>query len=372
MAQVKMKSALSIIFSLILASSFASAQPSEDGKSFRETPKPISATEQLDAEVEKAASAATPGVAVLVLKNGELKYRSFRGLADLDSKTPISGDTRFYIASLGKQFTAVSIMMLADRGKLSYSDKLVKYLPGFSSFAGDITIHHLLTHTSGLVDHLDVVKDDVKDWTNGDVVALLKRENRVLFAPGEKVSYSNSAYVLLSMIVEKVSGESFPAFLKRNIFDPLRMKNTSVAVKGVEIPQRVRGYAQVDGKWRLADHDAFTTGGGGIYSTLDDMEKWDRSFSEKPLIKPETLKLASTANRLNNGKPTAYGYGWLAEFAAKGDLANVWYVASYGNFKGFQAMQKRIPDRRYSVIVLTNSGRFPWNVLEKAQELYAK
>ena len=356
---------------------FLNLSPAQVGKAASEkTPANeaanLSPALQLDAEVRKAASETSPGVAVLVIKNGTVSYKAFRGLADLEAKTPISGKSQFYIASLGKQFTAVSIMMLEERGKLSYDDKLVKYFPGFESFAGNITVRHLLTHTSGLLDHLDIMKDQVAGWTNADVVSLLKRENRVLFLPGEKVSYTNSGYVLLAMIVEKVSGESFSAFLKKNLFGPLKMTNTAAAGPGVTFANRVRGYQQTDGKWTPADYDAYTTGAGGIYSTLDDMEKWDRSFTERPLIKPETLKLASTANKLNSGKPTAYGFGWLAEFAAKGDLANVWYVASFGDFKGFKAMQKRIPERRVSVIILANNGEFPWNVQEKAQQLYAK
>jgi CubicO group peptidase (beta-lactamase class C family) len=326
----------------------------------------------LDAEIAKAAAKDTPGVAVLVIKDGKTVYRRSRGLADLDAKTRLGTQSQFYIASLSKQFTAISIIMLEERGKLGYDDKLVKYFPDLASFAGDITVRQLLTHTSGLLDHLDVVKDEVSGWTNDDVIKLLKRENRVLFPPGEKVSYTNSGYVLLSMIVEKVSGESFPVFLKKNIFDPLKMNSTGVAVRGVTFPNRVRGYSQVDGKWTPSEYDAFTTGGGGIYSTLEDMEKWDRSLSEKPLISSASMRLASTANKLNNGKPTAYGFGWLAEFAPKGDLANVWYVASFGDFKGFKAMHKRIPERRFSVIILANNGEFPWNIFEKAQVLFAK
>jgi CubicO group peptidase (beta-lactamase class C family) len=365
-----MKTLFSFLFSLFLVPSIV-AQPSETGKKSATSARTSTPVEQLDAEVQKAASDSTPGLAVVIVKDGKVVYRTFRGLAEIDSKTPISDKTPFYIASLSKQFTAMAIMMLEERGKLEYDDKVTKYFPEFT-FAGDMTIRHLLTHTSGMIDHLDIVKDEVKGWTNADVVDLIKRENRVLFSPGEKVSYSNSGYVVLSMIVEKVSGQSFSQYLKKNVFDPLGMDKTFVATKGTKIPGRVVGLSSVDGKWSLNDYDAFTTGGGGIYSTLGDMEKWDRSFYEKPLINPETLKLASTANVLNNGKPTAYGFGWLAEFATKGDLANVWYVASFGNFKGFQAMHKRISERRFSVIVLSNGGKFPWNVMETAQALYTK
>jgi CubicO group peptidase (beta-lactamase class C family) len=331
----------------------------------------LSAVEQLDAVLLKQTETLAPGVAVMIIKNGEVKYKNTRGVADISTNAPIKPDSLFYIASLSKQFTAVSVMMLAERGKLSYDDKLIKYFPEFSSFAPNITIRQILTHTSGLIDHLDIVKDNVAGWTNEDVVKLLLRENRVLFQPGEDTAYSNSGYVLLSMIVEKVSGESFPKFLESNIFKPLGMKRTFLATRDAKIPDRVHGYLQNNGKWESADYDAFTTGGGGIYSTLEDLEKWDRSFYTGRLIKAETLKLASTAALLNNGRPTAYGFGWMAEFDAKGSLANVWYVASFGDFKGFKAFIKRIPERKFTVVVLANNGKLPWEIIKLAHDLYA-
>ena len=166
---------------------------------------------------------------------------------------------------------------------------------------------------------------------------------------------------------------SFSNFLEKNIFQPLKMENTFVFDrKDIQIPGKARGYSLVNNKWKSSDYDAFTVGAGGIYSTLDDLEKWDRSFYTKPLIKEETIKLASVPATLNNGKPTPFGFGWLAEFAPKGDLANVWYVASTGEFKGFQNLIKRIPSRNFSIIVLSNYGEFPWSIVELAEELYAK
>lgn len=332
-----------------------------------------SPAEQIDTLLRKKAGATTePGVAVMVIKDGKVRYEGGYGVADLSTGERITSKTPFYIASIGKQFTAVAIMMLAERGRLSYGDKLTKYFPEFESFASGITIAHLLTHTSGLVDYLDVAKDNVKGWTNADVVNLLKRENRVLFQPGEKTGYSNSGYVLLSMIVEKATGESFPRFVDKNIFRPLGMKHTFAAVANTpKSLKRARGYAQTEGRWELADYDAYTTGGGGFYSTLEDLYKWDQSFYTERLIKNETLKQASTPARLISGRPTAYGYGWMAEFAAKGNLANVWYVASFGDFKGFKGFLKRIPERRFTVIVLSNNGAFPWDIVELAQSLYA-
>jgi CubicO group peptidase (beta-lactamase class C family) len=364
-----MKKLIHLLVLIAIFSVAAFAQTTNPANS--SSPKQPSPTEQLEAAVLKQAETTTPGLAVMIIKDGKVKYKKTRGITDLSTMAPIKTDSLFYIASLSKQFTAVSIMMLAERGKLSYDDKLTRYFPEFESFASNITLKQVLNHTSGLIDHLDIVKDEVTGWTNDDVVKLLLRENKVLFEPGEKSSYSNSGYVLLSMIVEKVSGESFPKFLEKNIFKPLGMKNTFVATRDAKILKRVHGYSENGGKWEPADYDAFTTGGGGMYSTLEDLEKWDKSFYTEKLIKSETLKLASTPATRNNGRPTPYGFGWLAEFAAKGKLANVWYVASFGDFKGFKGLIKRIPEKKFTIIILTNNGKFPWDVLELAQDLYA-
>lgn len=370
-----MKNIRVLVFAALFGLSSLSAQFSALGPTAEVQAKnqtAISAAEQLDALLLKTGRVSEPGLAVMVIKDGRVKYRKGYGVADLNTGAPITANTPFYIASIGKQFTAVAIMMLAERGRLSYDDKLTKYFPEFQSFASTITLRHLLTHTSGLIDHLDVMKDNVTGWTNMDVVKLLLRENRLLFQPGDKFSYSNSGYVLLSMIVEKVAGESFQKFVEKNMFRPLGMKHTSVAVQNP--PQNfkhARGYTENGGRWQLADADAFTTGAGGIYSSLEDLYKWDQSFYTERLIKRETLQLASTPATLNNGRPTPYGFGWLAEFAPKGPLANVWYVASFGDFKGCKGLLKRIPERRFTVIVLTNNGKFPWAIVELAHEIYA-
>jgi CubicO group peptidase (beta-lactamase class C family) len=313
--------------------------------------------EQLDALIKSKVNPKEPGLAVMVIKDGSVLFNKAYGVADLSTGLPMRADTPFYIASIAKQFTAAAIIMLAEKGRLSYDDQLVKYFPELKGFASTINLRQMLTHTSGLIDHLDVIKDNNAGWKNKDVVQLLLRENRVLFQPGEKWSYSNSAYVLLAMIVEKVTGEKFSAFLKKNIFTPLGMKHTFVVDEaGANTSGRARGYRQANGRWEPSDYEAFTTGAGGVYSTLEDLYRWDQSFYTERLMKDSSLKLASSPATLNNGRPTPYGFGWLAEFAAKGRFANVWYVASHGNFKGFQSMIKRMPERRFTAIVMSNRG----------------
>lgn len=339
-----------ICLSLLAASARAQAIISPDAQ------KPAPA-EQLDSLIKSKVKPGEPGVAVMVIKDGRALFNKAYGVADLSTGQPLRADTPFYIASIAKQFTAAAIIMLAEQGRLSYDDPLVKYFPEFKGFASTINLRQMLTHTSGLIDHLDVIKDKNAGWTNKDVVQLLLRENHVLFPPGEKWSYSNSGYVLLAMIVEKVTGEKFSAFLKKNIFEPLGMKRTFVLDEaGLNIPGRASAYRQANGRWEPSGYEAFTTGAGGMYSTLEDLYKWDQSFYTEKLMKESSLKLASAPATLNNGRPTPYGFGWLAEFAAKGRLANVWYVASHGNFKGFQSMIKRIPEKRFTAIIMSNRG----------------
>jgi CubicO group peptidase (beta-lactamase class C family) len=351
-----MKKVLGFIALICLSLLTAGIQPEAKSHATPDGQK-LSPAEQLDALIRDKVKPSEPGLAVMVIKNGRILFNKGYGVGDLSTGLPLRADTPFYIASIAKQFTAAAIIMLAEQGRLSYDDKLIKFFPELKGFASTISISQLLTHTSGLIDHLDVIKDNNAGWKNKDVLQLLLSENRVLFQPGEKWSYSNSGYVLLAMIVERITGQRFSEFLKKSIFTPLGMKRTLVVDESqTGVPKRAHGYRQANGRWEPSDYAALTTGAGGVYSTLEDLYRWDQSFYTEKLIKESSLKRASTPARLNNGKPTPYGFGWLAEYAAKGRFANVWYVASYGNFKGFQSVIKRIPERRFTVIVLSNRG----------------
>jgi len=173
-----------------------------------------------------------PGAAVMVIRDGKIVHQKGYGLANVEAKTPIDEHTMFDLASVSKQFTAMAIMILAERGKLSYDDPLTKFFPELLAYAAKITVRHLLNHTSGLPDYMgEYQKVGNPDFepTAREVIGILARIDEPLFAPGEKWQYSNSGYVVLAQVAEKASGVAFPAFVKTNIFDPLGMSSSLVA-----------------------------------------------------------------------------------------------------------------------------------------------
>ena len=327
---------------------------------------------QLDGLLADLARPNEPGVAVLVRKHGRVIYRSARGLANLDTSAPLTVETPIYVASVAKQFTAMAILQLAERKKLALDDPACKYVPELQPFAPTVTIRQLLTHTSGLPDHLTLMKDEVARWTNDDVLKLLRKENRLLFEPGSKTAYSNSGYVVLAIVVERLTGRTLAEVFEDEIFKPAGMKQTFIPRCNAATPASVaHGYRATDGVWREDAYNACTTGAGGVFSTAVDLAQFDAALESGRIVKRDSLLAASTPAVLTTGKPTAYGFGWLAEFDATGPLANIWYTAAFWDFKGYRGLMKRIPDRQLTIIVLTNRGNFPWPLVKLIHDLYA-
>ena len=308
-----------------------------------------------------------PGAAMLVSHHGRVVYRGARGRANISTGQPLTLTTPIYIASLAKQFTAAGIMRLAEQGRLRYSDSLARLLPELGPWTAGVTIEQLLTHTGGIPDYSDSLVDANPGFDNSQAIAWLERTAKLDFIPGTRISYSNAGYVVLARIIERLSGKSLHDFLAAEFFEPLGMRHTGVIDGPHPAPaDAARGYTMTNGVPALHESRSRTAGPGGVYSTVEDLYRWDRAYAERRLFSDSTVARASRPAVLASGRPTAYGYGWLAEFPAKGPLANVWYVASTGDLKGFQALMKRIPAREYSVIVLSNAGDFPWNLVELA------
>jgi CubicO group peptidase (beta-lactamase class C family) len=236
---------------------------------------------QLDAILMKAVTPGQPGLTVLVKKDGHILFEKGYGVRKIRGGRPVTPDTDFRLASVSKQFTAMAVMLLVRDGKLSYGSALTEIFPEFPTYGKAITIRHLLTHTSGLPDYEDLMdrqeKSDGKRWSperqirDQEVLALLAKETRGKFAPGTSWAYSNSGYVVLGLIVAKVSGVSYPEFLERRIFNPLHMQNTLAYQKGKnEIPHRAFGHSREHGKLVVADQSSTsaTLGDGGVYSNL--------------------------------------------------------------------------------------------------------
>ena len=318
------------------------------------------AVARLDSLINLRVGSRTPGFAVMVIYNGKKIYNKGFGLANLHLDIPITPHTDFYLASVSKEFTTMAIMILHDRSLLKFDDPVKKYLPGFPKYGDKITIRNLMTHTSGVPDYYALLgyTHNFKGITNQDVWNLLLKQDSLNFKPGTKYEYSNSGFVLLSMIVERVSNEPFAKFMKENIFNKLGMKNTLVVTPSVKrIPNKAIGYSKDSTEnYKPDDYDQYTTGAGGIYSNISDLYKWDQSLYTTKLVKKTTLEEAFTNQQLNDGRKINYGFGWMMGRFKEGKLKGVKYLYHTGALDGFRNTIFRIPQIHFSYIVLSNSG----------------
>ncbi len=312
-------------------------------------------------------------MAVLVRKDGRTVFERGYGVRELRTFARIDGRTDFRLASFTKQFTAMAAMLLVHDGKLRYDERLTDIFPDFPAYGQEITIRRLLTHTSGLPDYEDLM--DAATWTpvhqisDGEVLALLEQQTRPKFAPGTSWAYSNSAYVLLGLIVAKVSGEPFPRFLHDRIFGPLDMNGTLAYVRGKNSPlNRAYGHTKESGRFVETDQSATsaTLGDGGVYSNLADLAKWDEALQTHALLPAAEMQAALTPvkladgsdpkwpatpseDNLDPGKPVSYGFGWFLN-PWEGH-ARMWHT---GATMGFRTVIERFPKDRLTVVILCN------------------
>ena len=290
-----------------------------------------------------------PGVSVLVLRNGKAVVRRSYGFADLERRTAATPQTNYRLASVTKQFTAASVLLLAQQGKLSISDRLKRWLPSLPSALDSVTIKHLLTHTSGIVDYEDLIPDSATAQVHDlDVLHLLESKDSTYFKPGTNYRYSNSGYALLALVVERASGKRFAAFLHDRIFAPLGMNNTLAHEEGFSIvANRAYGYTMKDGTWIRKDQSVTSAvlGDGGIYSSIDDLAKWDAALYDSRLLSDTSRDLAFSAHTTTNNPEVSYGFGWRIT----GET--VWHS---GETSGFRNVIVRYPSRRLTVIILSN------------------
>jgi CubicO group peptidase (beta-lactamase class C family) len=286
-----------------------------------------------------------PGLAVLVVREGEIRLARGYGAANLKTRTPVSRETNFRLASLTKQFTAMSIMILAERGKLALDDSMRAFTPGFPRYGDSITLRHLLTHASGLLDYEDFITPETTvPLKDRDVLKILGKEDRNLFPPGTGFRYSNSGYAVLAMVVEAASGMSFAHFLRENIFGPLSMRNTLAYEAGIsEVPNRAFGYTRRGDLFEETDQSLTSSvlGDGGIYSSVDDLFKWDQALYGAQLVSRAMLEQAFT----DHGR--GYGFGWFIENGGE----KLWH---YGETCGFTTRIERFPKKRETIILLAN------------------
>jgi CubicO group peptidase (beta-lactamase class C family) len=290
-----------------------------------------------------------PGASLLVVANsGEVVRRSW-GLADVETRVTATSKTNYRLASVTKQFTAAAILLLAQDNKLFLSDHASKWLPSLPKSAQSITLHQLLTHTSGLIDYEDLMPDGTTTQVHdADVLKLIEAKDSLYFAPGTSYRYSNTGYSLLALIVERVSGKSFATFLHDRIFVPLRMNHTVAHQDGVDVvSDRAFGYTKKNGAWTRHDQSSTSAvlGDGGIYSSIDDMLEWDAAQYDSRLLDEEWRRVAFTPHTLTDVPDVSYGFGWRIT----GET--LWHS---GETAGFRNVIVRYPARRLTVVLLTN------------------
>ena len=319
---------------------------------------------------EKYADNSTGGV-YFISKNGVPIYKKAFGHSNLELETPMSVDNVFEIGSITKQFTAISIMMLVEQGKIKVSDPVSAFIPEYPN--GDIiTIHHLLTHTSGIRDFVKVKglnKIAKEELTAEEMVDFFKNEP-MDFQPGEKFEYNNAGYILLGYIIELVTEKSYAEFVSEQIFGRLDMTDSYYASHQTIIPNRAYGYNQKNGELINNRYISFSIpfSSGSLMSTVDDMFKWQEGIKNNVLINEETTSMVFRDYHLNDGSPINYGYGWHIK-----SLNGSKSYQHGGAIFGFKSMGVYLPEEDIYVIALTNCWcNSPTNITREIARLVAE
>jgi CubicO group peptidase (beta-lactamase class C family) len=309
----------------------------------------------LDKLLENELKPMNPGITVLIAKKGTVVYEKSFGSANIELNVPMKPQMVFNIGSITKQFTAVAILQLVEQGKISLQDSLQKYVSRFPSKGYKITIEHLLTHTSGIRDYLQInYQEPYMERRDFDPAALIDsfKTFPLQFEPGTKFRYSNSGYFLLGYIIEQVTGKSYQNYLQENIFTPLELFNTYTDDPWAIIPNRVYGYKKREGILEKADYWSATIayGAGGIISNVKDLYKWHKGLYSYKILNRETLAKAFTSFKLQDGTATGYGYGWFLT-----SINGIRSIEHGGAITGFRSKEVYSPDEDIFIAVLSNS-----------------
>ena len=349
------KSALTFILAAVLAATLLAPPVSAQSAGDEALAKKI------DAVMSEVYHPGGPGAAIIVRKDGKTIFRKGYALADLELGVPVEPDMVFRLGSITKQFTAVSILMLAEQGKLGLQDEITKFLPDYPTQGRRITVEHLLTHTSGIQSYTDMTEWLPlwrKDFTVQELIDFFKNKP-MQFEPGERWAYNNSGFILLGAIIEKVSGRTYEEFLDAHIFKPLGMKHTYYGSAERVIPRRIPGYQTGKDGFINAPYLSMTQpySAGSLLSSVDDLAIWNDAVFSGKLIKKEWLDKALTPYPLKNGESTGYGYGWFIA-----DYQGQRIIEHGGGINGFSAYEMTLPEDRVFLAILTNSaaaGRDP-------------
>jgi CubicO group peptidase (beta-lactamase class C family) len=323
--------------------------------------------DSLDSQIEKYIEGVSPGMAVGIVKDGNIVFKKYIGYSNLEHEIKIDENTRFNIASNAKQYTALCILRLMRQGKLALDDDIRKYLPElYKEIEYKITISNLLTHTSGIRDVYGLWALKGKDWyelfiDNDDAIELLKSQTNLNFQPGKEYLYSNSNYILLTKIIEKVTDTKFKDF-SNSLFTELGMENSSFLTNYMAIiPNKARPYGNWNG-WREYPIVTELNGDGGLFTTLEDQLKWEQIIQQNNGKYLSTSIIDQSQSTINNVDFDNYGYGLMF-----GKYEGLNYKYHDGSTGAYNATFFRFTDKYLSIVIMSNNGNVPTNYL--AQQL---
>ena len=306
---------------------------------------------RMEAYVTEHMDAAGSGIGIIVVHDGAVAFARGWGMANIESGVPFSPQTPSNAGSLTKQFTAVAVLMLYEREMLDLSTPIRSVLPELPAAWSQVTVHQLLSHQSGIPNYVTITGDapaDLDGLTNQTALDLVLRNPTLEFPPGTSASYSNTGYIVLAMIVERLTGTSFADFLDTNIFQPLGMTSTFVDEGVVAYPANTA--EPYDEQNRLYDYSYRTYGDGGVYLTLDDYAKWDAALYTDALVHQSTLELAFQGY---TGGDNNYGYGWMiGKEHGRKSMRHGGFLPGYLNYV------VRVPSARFTYLFLSNGGVF--------------
>ncbi len=329
-------------------------------------------SKRVDDLFQKMDTTVSPGCALSVIQDGRIVYERGYGMADLDHNVPIAPTTVFHVASMSKQFTAASILLLAQDGKLSLDDPVRKYIPELPDFGTPVTIRQLIHHTSGLRDQWDLL--GLAGWrysldliTDDDVLSVISRQKDLNFTPGSKHLYSNTGYTLLAQIVKRVSGQSFREFTTARIFEPLGMKSTHFRDDHAEIVKNMAyGYEPAGATFRISITNFDTVGATSLLTTVEDLARWDENFYHPAVGGDSLIQKMLERGKLNNGEQLTYASGLDI-----GTYRGMATVDHGGADAGYRSDMIRFPDQHFSVACLCNlASANPSDLARKVAEIY--
>lgn len=351
-----MKKIYSLLFSLIVLISYTCAQTKID---------------KIDELVSKYAEYGKFNGSIFVAEKGEIIYKKGFGWANVEWSVPNQPDTKHRLASITKQFTAMLILQLASENKLKLDASVSMYLPDYPKQSGDvITVHHLLTHTSGIPNYTSFqdYRERMLDTYRPEEIVRIFADSVLDFTPGEKFQYSNSGYVLLGYIVERVTGQTYEEVLQNKIFTPLKMHNTGYDHSNTVVKNKSSGYEKMGTTFHHAAYIDMSVpyAAGGLYSTVEDMYLWDQALYTDKLLPKKYMDLLFQ-NHIPTWGQKYYGYGWELGKVAMGNSKEFIQTAGHsGGINGFNTLITRIPSDRTSIILLNNAGGSPLGELTVA------